>query len=83
MEKHEVVTDVISKAPKLVCIISYANGASANEGNVSAPSQVKEKPSVQWDAEWSIFYTNNVSDPIEISGKEPTNRTCLHRYVFF
>lgn len=99
MEKHEIVPDVIPKAPKFVCkgifnlkyllselicffsLVCYKSGAVVDEGNVLTPTQVKDKPTVQWDAEPSALYTVCMTDPDAPSRKEPTYREWHHWLV--
>lgn len=56
MESHQVVPDVIPVAPAKVATITYPSGVSANLGNELTPTQVKDIPNVQWNADKSSFY---------------------------
>ncbi|KAK9723173.1 Phosphatidylethanolamine-binding protein [Popillia japonica] len=96
MEKHEVVPDVIDSAPKEVVEVNYSSGVKVDFGNVLTPTQVKDVPTVKWDADNTALYTLCMTDPDAPSRKEPTFRewhhwlvgnipgegTGLHRYVF-
>lgn len=50
--------DVIDDLPELSLLkISYPSGVNVNLGNVLTPTQVKEQPKIEWDAEEGAFYT--------------------------
>lgn len=78
MEKHQVVPDVIPVAPTEVAKVTYISGVSANEGNELTPTQVKDVPKVEWNADASTLYTLCMTDPDAPSRQEPT-----YREVFF
>lgn len=63
MEKHEIVPDVINKAPETEVSIDYPSGAKVEMGNVLTPTQVKDQPHVHWEAESDAFYTLCMTDP--------------------
>lgn len=55
---EEIVPDVLAVLPELkVLKISYPSGVSVNLGNVLTPTQVKDKPTVEWEAEAGALYT--------------------------
>lgn len=54
---HQVVPDVIDKLPKSILQVSYSGGLKVEVGNELTPTQVKDKPQVQWDAEAGAYYT--------------------------
>ncbi|XP_001851387.2 protein D3 [Culex quinquefasciatus] len=81
MEKHQVVPDVIPVAPAELAKVSYASGVSVNEGNELTPTQVKESPKVEWNADGSALYTLCMTDPDAPSRKEPTYREWHHWLV--
>ncbi|XP_050086212.1 protein D2-like [Anopheles aquasalis] len=81
MEKHEVVPDVIPVAPTAVAKVSYPSGAVVSEGNVLTPTQVKDVPTVEWNAEGDAMYTLCMTDPDAPSRKEPTYREWHHWLV--
>lgn len=51
-----IVGDVIDKAPGKLLKISYPSGVVV-EGVELTPTQVKDQPKVEWDAEDGAFYT--------------------------
>lgn len=53
----QVVPDVIPVAPTEVAKVSYTSGVTANEGNELTPTQVKDAPKVEWNADANTFYT--------------------------
>lgn len=74
MENHQVVPDVISVAPSEVATVSYPSGLSVNLGNELTPTQVKDIPNVDWNADASSFYTLCMTDPDAPSRQEPQYR---------
>lgn len=63
MDKHQVVPDVIPIAPTEVAKVTYVTGVSANEGNELTPTQVKDRPTVEWNADPNALYTLCMTDP--------------------
>lgn len=57
MDAHQVVPDVIPVAPAEVAKVTYAGDVTVNEGNELKPTQVKDVPKVEWNADSSAFYT--------------------------
>lgn len=57
MDAHQVVPDVIPVAPAEVAKVTYADNVTVNEGNELKPTQVKDVPKVEWNADPSAFYT--------------------------
>lgn len=55
--KHEVVPDVVDKAPSASVKVTFDSGVSADQGNVLTPTQVQNKPSVEYEADSNSFYT--------------------------
>lgn len=74
MDKHEIVPDVIPVAPTEVATVTYNSGVSCQEGNELTPTQVKDIPNVDWNADSSAFYTVAMTDPDAPSRQEPTYR---------
>lgn len=56
---EEIVPDVIADfpEPKTELKISYPSGVKVELGNVLTPTQVKDQPKVEWDAEDGALYT--------------------------
>ncbi|XP_075984222.1 protein D3-like [Anticarsia gemmatalis] len=60
---NEIVTDVIPVAPDAVANVLYPSGVEVNEGNVLTPTQVKDRPTVTWEADPDAYYTVAMVDP--------------------
>ncbi|XP_013102308.1 protein D3 [Stomoxys calcitrans] len=80
-EELQVVPDVISVAPTELLSVSYGGGVEVKEGNVLTPTQVKDQPTLSWNADSSAFYTVCMTDPDAPSRKEPTYREWHHWLV--
>lgn len=84
MEKHQVVPDVIPVAPADKVKVTYPSGVTVDEGNELTPTQVKDVPKVEWNADSSSFYTLCMTDPDAPSRQEPTYReVCMDFYLHF
>ncbi|XP_060536978.1 phosphatidylethanolamine-binding protein homolog F40A3.3-like isoform X2 [Cylas formicarius] len=81
MEKHGVVPDVIDVAPDQIAEVKFPSGAKVELGNELTPTQVKDEPSIQWQADKSAFYTIVKTDPDAPSRKEPIYREWHHWLV--
>ena len=57
LKTHEVIPDVIDTIPPAIVKVSYPSGVSVEIGKELTPTQVKDKPNVDWDADSSNFYT--------------------------
>ncbi|KAH8326080.1 hypothetical protein KR067_001123 [Drosophila pandora] len=73
-----VVPDVISEAPSQLLKVTYKNGLVAKDGVELTPTQVKEQPNVEWDAQPGDFYTLIMTDPDAPSRAEPKFREFKH-----
>ncbi|XP_045503218.1 protein D2-like [Colias croceus] len=62
-EANAVVPDVVPKAPSALITIKYPSGVEVKEGNVLTPTNVKDVPSVSWEASADSFYTLAMTDP--------------------
>ncbi|SPP82096.1 phosphatidylethanolamine-binding protein homolog F40A3.3 [Drosophila guanche] len=81
MEENCVVPDVIAKAPKATATVEYPCDIVVKPGMVLTPTQVKDQPSVKWDADASKLYTLCMTDPDAPSRKEPKYREWHHWLV--
>ncbi|XP_055551535.1 protein D3-like [Wyeomyia smithii] len=79
--EHEIVSDVISEAPTGLVKVSYPSGKEVSLGNELTPTQVKDKPTVSWDAEPNAFYTLIMTDPDAPSRANPKMREWKHWIV--
>lgn len=57
LQTHGVVPDVIDKVPQDVLQVTYPNGISVDIGKVLTPTQVKDQPTVTWNADANAYYT--------------------------
>ena len=80
-EAHQVVPDVIAKAPAALATVKYPSGVEVSEGNVLTPTQVKDIPSISWDAASDHLYTVAMTDPDAPSRKDPKFREWHHWLV--
>nr|ABF18365.1 putative phosphatidylethanolamine-binding protein [Aedes aegypti] len=79
---NEIVPDVLSKAPGALVKVSYTSaGAEVNLGNELTPTQVKDEPSVSWEAEPGALYTLVMTDPDAPTRAEPKMREWKHWVV--
>ncbi|XP_052751752.1 protein D3-like isoform X1 [Galleria mellonella] len=80
-EANQVVPDVVSKAPSALVTVKYPSGVEVNEGNELTPTQVKDVPTVSWDATPNQLYTLVMTDPDAPSRKDPKFREWHHWLV--
>lgn len=81
MEKESVVPDVIAVAPKEIAKITYPSGSVVDQGNELTPTNVKDVPKVEWNADQEAFYTLCMTDPDAPSRAEPKYREWHHWLV--
>nr|CAD7573117.1 unnamed protein product [Timema californicum] len=81
MEKHEIVPDVIDTVPAEVAKVTYSGSVKVNLGNEITPTQVKDVPTVDWNADSAAFYTLCFTDPDAPSRADPTFREWHHWLV--
>lgn len=81
LKTHEVIPDVIDTVPPALIKVSYPCGVSVDIGKELTPTQVKDQPTVDWDADASSFYTLCMTDPDAPSRKEPKFREWHHWLV--
>ncbi|KAF5274948.1 hypothetical protein FQR65_LT04289 [Abscondita terminalis] len=80
MEKFKVVPDVIDKTPNDDLEVSYCVN-KVEMGNKLTPTDVKNAPTVKWNAEKESFYTLIMIDPDAPCASEPTLREYQHWLV--
>lgn len=81
LKTHGVVPDVVDKVPPSVVDVTYPNRLTVEIGKVLTPTQVKDPPTVKWDADANAFYTLCMTDPDAPSRKEPKFREWHHWLV--
>ncbi|CAK1541414.1 unnamed protein product [Leptosia nina] len=80
-EANAVVPDVVPKAPAALLAVKYPSGVEVKEGNELTPTQVKDVPTVSWEASAEAFYTLAMTDPDAPSRVEPKFREWHHWLV--
>ena len=80
-ESNLVVPDVVPRPPAAVVSVKYPSGVEVSEGNVLTPTQVKDVPTVSWDAAPDQLYTLAMTDPDAPSRQEPKFREWHHWLV--
>lgn len=78
---HQVVPDVIDKKPPADIQVTYPSNAKVQQGNVLTPTQVKDLPKFEFDAQADQLYTLAMVDPDAPSRKDPKFREILHYLV--
>lgn len=81
MEQAEIVPDVIDVTPKATVTVLYPSDKQVSMGNELTPTEVKDVPSVRWEAENSTYYTLAMVDPDAPSREQPIYREVKHWLV--
>lgn len=55
--------------------VKYPSGAEVKEGNELTPTQVKDQPTVKWDAEQNTFYTVAMTGEEHVAYLKPELKT--------
>jgi len=80
-KEHEIIPDVIQKAPQQFVEIHYGKN-QVNLGDNLTPTQVKNQPThIHWRADASSFYTLIMTDPDAPSRENPIMREFNHWLV--
>jgi len=80
MEEHGVVPDVIDTAPADELEVRYGD-LSVSLGNELTPTQVKNIPTVHWNADDGSYYLLCMTDPDAPSRANPVRREFRHWLV--
>uniref|UniRef100_A0A915N2Y6 RecQ-mediated genome instability protein 1 n=1 Tax=Meloidogyne javanica TaxID=6303 RepID=A0A915N2Y6_MELJA len=80
-KKNSIVSDVVPTAPEKRIRVTYDSGVEANLGNVLTPTQVKNPPTITWEAEDGVLYTLAMTDPDAPSRDDPKFREWHHWLV--
>ncbi|CAG9801640.1 unnamed protein product [Chironomus riparius] len=82
LREDEIVPDVLQKLSDVDFLkVSYLKNSKADLGNILTPTQVKEQPEIEYDANPNDFYTLLMTDPDAPSRMEPTFREFRHWLV--
>lgn len=82
MEEHKVVPDVLSSVPPGVAKVTWPSGITAELGNVTTPTMMKDAPNVSWEADSGSLYTVIMTDPDAPSRESPKFREWHHWLVY-
>lgn len=77
----ELSPQIIPVAPKKLLTVSYPSDVHVNLGAELTPTQVKDMPSLSWEAEKGAMYTLMMFDPDAPSRQKPTVREYRHWMV--
>lgn len=77
----EVIPDVVSSTPKQLLHVKWRSGAEARLGNELTPTEVREKPIIDFAADPYAYYTLIMTDPDAPSRKNPARREWHHWLV--
>ncbi|SPP88128.1 protein D3 [Drosophila guanche] len=78
MDTAGIIPDIIDVKPKAKATITYPSGAQVDLGKELTPTQVKDEPTVVYDAEAGSLYTLLLVDPDAPSREDPKFREILH-----
>ncbi|XP_046964376.1 protein D3-like [Vanessa cardui] len=80
-EEYNIVSDVIPKAPPCLVKVKYPSGVQVYLGNELTPTQVRDEPSVTWNAEPDNYYVLAMTDPDVSNLEYPIRREMQHWLV--
>ncbi|XP_055847927.1 protein D3-like [Episyrphus balteatus] len=72
MKEFKIIPDIIPNQVPELLKITFDSGASVNMGNEITPSEAKNQPKVEWNADKNAFYTIVCFDPDAPSPKNPS-----------
>ncbi|XP_030369426.1 protein D3-like [Scaptodrosophila lebanonensis] len=78
MDTSGIIPDIIDVKPAAKAQVSYPSGVQVDLGKELTPTQVKDQPTVTWDAEAGALYTLLMVDPDAPSRADPKFREILH-----
>ncbi|XP_036324301.1 protein D3-like [Rhagoletis pomonella] len=81
MDTSGITPDIIDTKPEAWLEVSYPSGTKVELGKELTPTQVKDEPTVTWEADNDALYTLLMIDPDAPSRVEPTYREILHWFV--
>lgn len=79
--EHDIVPVLIDSAPLVFAKVAYRGKLLVDAGKELTPTEVRDAPKVEWDADPIIFYTLVMIDPDSPSRMEPLNREFAHWLV--
>ncbi|KAH8382307.1 hypothetical protein KR009_002857 [Drosophila setifemur] len=81
MDTAGIIPDIIDVKPASKATIKYPSGVQVELGKELTPTQVKDQPTVEFDADAGSLYTLLVVDPDAPSREDPKFRELLHWLV--
>ncbi|XP_020798725.1 protein D3 [Drosophila serrata] len=78
---HKIVPDVLQSCPYKMLKVTYSGGQRVDMGRELTPTQVKQQPTVEWEADPNTLYTLILTDPDAPSRKDPKYREWHHWLV--
>ncbi|KAH8311407.1 hypothetical protein KR044_006165, partial [Drosophila immigrans] len=78
MDTSGIIPDIIDEKPKAKAAVSFPSGVQVDLGKELTPTQVKDQPTISWDAEAGALYTLLMVDPDAPSRTDPKLREVLH-----
>lgn len=76
-----MVPDVIPTPPAGIVDVTWSSGVKADMGNELTPTQVKNQPKLEWEADAQSFYTVCMTDPDAPKRDDPKFREWHHWLV--
>lgn len=80
-ERNQIVPDLLESAPQDALKVTYPSGVEVSLGNELTPTQVKDKPTLQWTTKPDTLYTVLMADPDAPSRSNPEMRSWKHWVV--
>ncbi|KAH8306179.1 hypothetical protein KR018_003492 [Drosophila ironensis] len=81
MDTAGIIPDIIDVKPASKATITYPSGAQVELGKELTPTQVKDQPTVEFNADAGSLYTLLLVDPDAPSREDPKFRELLHWLV--
>ncbi|XP_050101631.1 protein D3-like [Anopheles aquasalis] len=80
-ERNQIVPDLLESAPQEALKVTYPSEVEVSLGNELTPTQVKDKPMLQWTTKPDTLYTVLMADPDAPSRSNPEMRSWKHWVV--
>ncbi|XP_049529582.1 protein D3-like [Anopheles darlingi] len=80
-ERNQIVPDLVENAPLETLKVTYPSGVEVELGNELTPTQVKDRPMLQWTTKPDTLYTVLMADPDAPSRSNPEMRSWKHWVV--
>lgn len=80
-KEHDIVPVLLDRAPLVFAKVGYRSKKLVDASKELTPTEVRDVPKVEWDAEPTTLYTLVMIDPDSPSRTEPLNREFAHWLV--